>query len=85
MDDDRNKSPLSIKDLIPGSRLAALVGDSLYASEPMVCEGDDAYEVNLTTEVDGDHRLNRQTVIGRAEEWMSPDTEHKFLEYIMGG
>lgn len=43
--DDRTRR-LSVGDLIPASRLAAIGGDNLIGAA--VCDGDDAYEVDLT-------------------------------------
>jgi len=79
-----DESPLSIKDLIPGSRLAALGGDLLYASDPPVCDGDDVYEVNLTGG-DGDDNVRHDRSAEPEETWMSQDTERTFLKHIMDG
>lgn len=81
---DRDKMPLSIKDLIPGSRLAVL-GSDLYASDPTVSEGDDVYEVNLTGDGGDDVNGRHHRPVEPAETWTSPEIERAFLRCIMGG
>jgi len=70
-----------VKDLIPESRLAVVAGD-LFVSDPVVYNGDDVYEVNLTP----DDRTDRQarSRFSNMETWMLPDTEYMFLRCITG-
>ncbi|KAL5242946.1 hypothetical protein ACI65C_010356 [Semiaphis heraclei] len=72
---------VSVKDLIPESRLAVVAGD-FFVSDPVVYDGDDVYEVNLMT----DDRAHRQARIrfSDMETWMLPDTEYMFLRCIAG-
>lgn len=80
---DRSESAgqVSVKDLIPESRLAVVAGD-FFVSDPVVYDGDDVYEVNLMT----DDRAHRQARIqfSDMETWMLPDTEYMFLRCIAG-
>ncbi|CAH1725338.1 unnamed protein product [Aphis gossypii] len=70
-----------VKDLIPESRLAVVAGD-YFVSDPVVYDGDDVYEVNLTP----DNLINRQACprISNLETWMLPDIEYMFLRCIAG-
>ncbi|XP_025197274.1 putative uncharacterized protein DDB_G0274435 [Melanaphis sacchari] len=70
-----------VKDLIPESQLAIVAGDS-FVSDPVVYDGDDVYEVNLTR----DNRIDRQTCrrFSNSETWMLLDTEYLFLRCIAG-
>lgn len=81
---------LPVKDVIPKSRLAVI--GNFYTSEPTVCEGDDVYEVNLTTDNGSnncsrgaDQRRIRQNRSANLETWMLPDIEYAFLRFIVGG
>ncbi|XP_060836122.1 alpha-protein kinase 1-like [Rhopalosiphum padi] len=72
---------IPVKDLIPESRLAVVAGD-FFVSDPVVYDGDDVYEVDLTPE----NRINRQACrrFSNVETWMLPDTEYLFLRCIAG-
>jgi len=72
---------VSVKDLIPESRLAVVAGD-FFVSDPVVYDGDDVFEVNLTP----DDRAGRQARLrlSDTETWMLPDTEYMFLRCIAG-
>lgn len=71
-----SKSLTAVKDLIPESRLV-VIGD-FFVSDPVVSEGDDVYEINLT---DNDLKnCNHHQM----EPWMWPDTEIMFLKSIAG-
>jgi len=72
---------VSVKDLIPESRLAVVAGD-FFVSDPVVYDGDDVFEVNLTP----DDRAGRQARLrfSDMETWMLPDTEFMFLRCIAG-
>lgn len=75
--EDNDESLTAVKDLIPESRLAA-TGD-FFVSSPVVCNGDDVYEVNLTN-ID----LKDRNDLHKMEPWMLPDTEIMFLRCIAG-
>lgn len=73
------KRQVSVKDLIPESRLAVVAGD-FFVSDPVVYDGDDVYEVNLTP----DDRQQTHLRCSDMETWMLPDTEYMFLRCIAG-
>lgn len=83
----RQRPPrLPIKVLIPGSRLAAVAGH-LYTSNPVVSDGDNVYEVNLSGNghtADQQVRRNGNGFAVKMEAWMLLDTERAFLRYIAG-
>lgn len=66
----------AVKDIIPESRLVT-IGD-FFVSEPVVSEGDDVYEINLTN-----NNLKPRNYY-QMEPWMLPDTEIMFLKCIAG-
>lgn len=75
----RGQRSMTIKEVIPKSRLASIGGH--LVSDPKVCDdGDDVHEVNFTDDdVSGD--------LGgliKMESWMLQETEHAFLKYIVG-
>lgn len=71
-----SNSLTAVKDLIPESRLV-VIGD-FFVSDPVVSEGNDVYEINLT---DNDIRTYNHH---QMEPWMLPDTEIMFLKCIAG-
>ncbi|XP_025414800.1 uncharacterized protein LOC112686634 isoform X2 [Sipha flava] len=79
---DRNDGPPTrLRDLIPGSRLATMLGD-LRVPVSAVCDGDDTYEVNAT--VLGTDRAGRFDATESLEPWMLPETELEFLRCVAG-